>query len=429
MISWRFRVVKAVEKIVKRASEALYSEEFKKKHRMKEEYFTRNRKLGFREICLAVIKGSKSGLYAGLKAFRTEIHSDVDSYSKAAFCKARQKINPEAFREIFQLSATEFYETMEYNTYRGYRMCAIDGSKVNLPNTEELLTLYDSQPYGQGTQQAQTRVSCLYDVLNHVVLDADMNPCDSDERKLALTHFERLSGMRTEKELLLLDRGYPSEELLLHLERHGFRYVIRANKKNFFREVRDVTGSDKTVVRTCEDNTKLKIRVIQFELSTGEMETLLTNIFDSDYSVADFGAIYHLRWGIERYYDILKNKLLLEKFTGISDLCIRQDFFASLFLANLLACVEADCEEPVQKRNQEKTGKYCHQINTTLAVSELKSHIVELIVTESPRKRRKLLRQIQDELMHNLLPVRPGRSFPHKTKHPAVKFPQNRKLF
>lgn len=422
-------MVKVIEKLMKKVYDALYSEKFKEKHRMRKEDFTRNRKLGFGEICLVILKSTKTGLQAGIQTFVDSIRSDVDSYSKAAFSKARQRISPDAFKEIFQLTVAEFYESAEYKTYRGYRVCAIDGSELNLPNTDELLGVYGSQPYGQGTTQVQSRVSCLYDVLNHVVIDAEMYPCRSDERKNALAHLSYLDNIRTEKELLLMDRGYPSEELLLQLEHYSFKYVIRANKKEFFREVRDVKRSDEIVVRQCKNGAELRIRVVELELDNGTKETLLTNIFDSDYSIADFGEIYNLRWRIEEHYDTLKNKLLVEKFSGISPVCVQQDFYASLFLANLLAYMELECAESVKRVNEESNRKHTYKINTTQAVAELKLHVVELIVTDSTRKRLKILRYIRSELMKNLLPIRPGRSFDRKNKHPSVKFPQNRKLY
>lgn len=422
-------MAKVIEKLMKKVYDALNSEKFKEKHRMRKEDFTRNRKLGFGEICLVILKSAKDGLQAGLRTFVDNIRGDVDSYSKAAFSKARHKISPDAFKEIYQLSVTEFYESVEYKTYRGYRVCAIDGSELNLPNTDELLEVYGSQPYGQGTTQVQSRVSCLYDVLNHVVIDAEMHPCRSNERKNALAHIPYLDSIRTEKELLLMDRGYPSEELLLEMERYSFKYVIRANKKEFFREVRNVKNSDETVVRQCKNGVELKIRVIEFELSNGTKETLLTNIFDRDYSVVDFGEIYSLRWRIEEYYDTLKNKLLVEKFSGISQVCVQQDFYASLFLANLLAYMEIECAESVQKVNEKSNRKHTYKINTTQAVSELKLCVVDLIVTDSARKCRKILQHIQSELMKTLVPVRTGRSCERKTKHPSVKFPQNRKLY
>lgn len=144
----------------------LHSEEFKEKHRMQEKDFTRKRKLGFTEVSTMILKGMKRGLHAGITEFLEGTKTEVEEYSKAAFCKARQRINPSAFEEMFRTTAIDFYETPGYKTFNGYRVCAIDSSDINLPNTKELLEIYGSEPYSNGSTQVQSMVSCLYDVLN-----------------------------------------------------------------------------------------------------------------------------------------------------------------------------------------------------------------------------------------------------------------------
>ena len=48
-----------------------------------------------------------------------------------------------------------------------------------------------------------------------------------------------------------------------------------------------------------------------------------------------FKELYFLRWGIETYYDELKNKIKLEHFTGYSKTSVLQDFFCAVFITNL----------------------------------------------------------------------------------------------
>ena len=38
-----------------------------------------------------------------------------------------------------------------------------------------------------------------------------------------------MAEIRTEKALVLFDRGYPSSDLIKHIEEAGFKYVIRSN--------------------------------------------------------------------------------------------------------------------------------------------------------------------------------------------------------
>ena len=278
----------------------LHSEEFKEKHRMQEKDFTRKRKLGFAEVSTMILKGIKRGLHAGITEFLEETNTEIEEYSKAAFCKARQRIKPSAFEELFRTTAQDFYKTPDYKTIKGYRVCAIDGSDINLPNTKELLDIYGSETYGNGSQQVQSLVSCLYDVLNHIVIDATMNPYNSNERKLALEHLEKLVEIKTQKELLITDRGYPSAELMEAIEEKGFKYLIRVNKDNFFREIRQAK-EDCSLCKATE-NGKIYYRLVLITLKNGKKEALITNLGE-DFTKEELTKLYNLRWGIESKYD------------------------------------------------------------------------------------------------------------------------------
>lgn len=419
--------MKKVEKIGKKIYDNLHSEEFKEKHRMQKRDFTRKRKMGFAQVSTVILKGVKRGLQAGLTEFLEETQSDIEEYSKAAFCKARQRISPDAFKELFELTASEYYNTGEYKTFQGYRVSAIDGSDINLPNTQELLEKYGSEPYGNGSTQVQSLVSCLYDVMNHVILDASMNPYSCDERKAALEYLEKLDKIKTDKELLIMDRGYPSEELMAAIEAKGFKYLIRVNKDNFFREIRDATDDDVILSRKTKHGV-LQYRLVLLPLKNETVEALITNLTESTVTKEMLSELYHMRWGIETKYNDLKNKFQLENFSGITPLCILQDFYSTLFLSNILAYIEADCAEDIEKINSSEKHKLEYKINTNHAVFVLRKSVVKMLLTDSPLQQRKIFSDIKRELMRCLSPVRKERSFPRNHKHPSSSFSNNRKL-
>lgn len=416
--------MKNLEEIRDKVYNTLHSEEFKEKHRMQEKDFTRKRKLGFTQVSTMILKGIKRGLYAGITEFLDETKSEVEEYSKAAFCKARQRINPSAFEELFRLTAAEFYKDNTYKTFHGYRVCAIDGSDINLPNTKELLELYGSEPYSNGSIQVQSLVSCLYDVLNHVIIDASMNPYRSDERKLALNNLSALEKVKTDKELLIMDRGYPSAELMKAIEDKNFKYLIRVNKDRFFREIRDA-NTDCTLCRE-SNGVKLYYRLVLVPLKDGTIQALVTNL-EEDITKDMLIDLYQSRWEIETKYDDLKNKLQIENFSGVDPICILQDFYSTLFLSNILAYMEADCAEELEKINSCEEYKLEYKMNVNHAVYVLKNTVAQMLLSDSDKEQRKLFSKIEHDLMQCLSPVRNDRSFPRDKKHQALKFPFNRK--
>lgn len=78
------------------------------------------------------------------------------------------------------------------------------------------------------------------------------------------------------------------------------------------------------------------------------MEVLITNIMEP-YSVKEFKDLYHWRWGIEGKYRELKQQIKLENFSGKKPIMIRQDFYASLFMANLIAVFKSQSDCLIQK--------------------------------------------------------------------------------
>lgn len=90
--------------------------------------------------------------------------------SKQAFSKARQKIESNALKHLFSLTTDidRFYNDIK--TWRGYRILAIDGTLIQLPNTPENKDYFGSS-LNQFGGVAQARSSALYDVLNDLIID------------------------------------------------------------------------------------------------------------------------------------------------------------------------------------------------------------------------------------------------------------------
>lgn len=407
--------------MIKRLYDKIYSKEFKEGAKMHEKDFTRKRKLGFTENVLFILSGTKKSLQSALYTFFREMKIQEETYTKQAFSKGRQRIKPEAFLELFKITVTEFYQYADYKTYKGYRITAIDGTRYNLPNTEELLDKYGMQ---KSTNMVQSLSSCLYDVMNGIILDTHMHPFNANERELALLHIDELEKINTDKEILLMDRGYPASKLFKSIEEKGFNFVARC-EPNFIKSMK-IKGKDCIVEHEFKSGICLKLRVIRTQLDNGNEEILITNILDK-FTVKDFANLYHMRWGIEEKYDDLKNKLEIENFSGTTDIAILQDFYATMFLNNLAATMAYEYSDEIDDKYNTKDLKYKYKANISMTISILKINLIEMLSTNSSGKRNKLFSHIISQLMNCVVPVRPDRSFPRNLSHPSQKFPINRK--
>jgi hypothetical protein len=89
-----------------------------------------------------------------------------------------------------------------------YRLLAIDGSKINLPNDPQLREYFGT--IGAGNNSPCAQGSILYDIENDLIVDALIEPVGVDERTLAEEHIKRLTGMASfGRELILFDRDTP----------------------------------------------------------------------------------------------------------------------------------------------------------------------------------------------------------------------------
>lgn len=403
----------------------IHSEEFKERNRVSEKCFVRKRKLVFSDIVSIILCGLKCGLQHGIDIYLEKMTSKVKSYSSVAFCNARKKISPQAFRELFHHLAEAFYRPgNDFKTFKGFRVCAIDGTDINLPTTEETLDTFGSERYSTGPV-AQSLCSCLYDVMNNVVIDAVIDRFDSNERELAVSHIEYLKASdNTIDTILLFDRGYPSLELMQKLDESGNKYLMRVNKNNFLREVRLAKGQDSVATRTKNGKTVV-FRIISIEKSES-IWTYITNILDDSFSPEDFNELYRMRWAIETNYDELKNRFELENFSGKSSLCIMQDIYASLFLANMIAFVERECAQDIARYNSSKERLYEYKLNRANTIRQLRNSIID-IIAGSPMKQARRLNKLRKQVVKSVVPIRPNRHFPRGTKSSAIKFHSNRK--
>ena len=382
--------------------------------------------MSFTNYIWFLLTTAKRSLTSGLQAFVSQLDVSWDSYSKQAFSQGRQRIKPEAIKVLMAATQERFYQEADYATWRGKRVLAIDGSRYNLPTSEELREHYGIQK--SSGEQVQALGSCLYDVLNGIVLDAQLTRVDGNERELAKRHFEMLQAnpaRRGEKELLLMDRGYPSYELIREMEQRGFLYAMRCCRE-FCRSMR-LDGRNDCVIehRFAHAKEKTRLRVLRFTLDNGDEEIIVTNLFDTSLSVQDFKELYHLRWAIETSYNNLKNKLAIEDFSGRSVLAVEQDYYATVTVANLVSILMFDNRAQIEAYNSSLDRKYAYKQNVNTTVGLLKDDLLFLLMEDSPRRRKRRMLRLMARALRSLVPVRPDRASPRKRSHPSNSFPQN----
>lgn len=392
--------------------------------RLSPKYFTRKGKLGFVNLVAFILNFNKKSIQLELDNFFKMLKGAEIRITKQAFSEARQKVSPEAFKILFREIVNQYYETNEFNKYHGHRLLAIDGSTLELQNTEELRKVY-GYAENRTTKVARARVSALYDLENNLLIDAIIDRYDTDENDLSYRHLEKLLEYGLKNDLILFDRGYPSKELIVKLTKAKINFVMRVSTQ-FIKEVNRVKNSDE-IVEFRYQGQNYRIRVIRFMLSSGVPEILVSSLLDHNFSIDDFKSLYFKRWGIETKYDELKHKLQLENFTGEMPIAIEQDFYASMYLSNMAALAKMSSDEQIRERNEGKNLKYEYQTNTNILIGKLKNNMVLMILASNHRKRSRILNRIYKEIIRNAVPIRPERTFPRIIRTMRDRFPMNQK--
>ena len=377
--------------------------------------------MGFTDVTTFILSFAKKSLQLELDDHFALTNKSTETITKQAYSAARKKISPLAFVILFNAIVEKFY-SMSFAKYKGYRLLAIDGSVFEIPNTAELRRTYGFA-VNQTKKVARARGSILYDLKNDIIIDASITGYNVSERDLAFKHLERLQAIRTEKDLVLFDRGYPGCELIGCLVDNNIDFLMRT-PVNFLKEIREVQGED-SVVEYQFKRRNYRVRVLKVLLSTGEVETLITSLFDSEFTAQDFKELYNNRWGIETKYNELKNKLQIENFTGECKIAIEQDFYASMYLANMASLAKRDAEE--KRSRSERNTKYEHKINVNILIGKLKDSLVYMLLVDDEKIRGDILHQVIAEISRNVVPIRPNRSSPRKRSYSEGKYPSNKK--
>ncbi|MDH4319428.1 MAG: transposase [Desulfobulbaceae bacterium] len=132
--------------------------------------------------------------------------------------------------EIFENAvsqAVSMASEREETTWKGFRVVAIDGTKKNLVHSKELV---DNFGVPHGAHYPQMLTCALYDGFSKIPLNLAWGPYGSSERAIALELIKDLGP----GDLLLLDRGYPSFELLQALIILGINFMMRIPENGFF---------------------------------------------------------------------------------------------------------------------------------------------------------------------------------------------------
>ncbi|MDU3611785.1 IS4 family transposase [Enterococcus avium] len=399
--------------------------------------FTRKRKTTPLNVMLQMFSQKGNSQFSELLNFYASQNQPLD-ISTVAFYQARMKVNPEALHLMMGDYIAMTYE--KYNDYlaklNGYIVTAIDGSDIILPSTEENAKKYGIHDPQKNVSPVMAKVSLMYDCINKIGLDTCIEPYKFSERICAVRHLDQLKKNLRQPTITTFDRGYFSMRLVDQMIENDQKFVFRMNKqylKRYFERM--VSGEDKVIPVTFNRketsdyradrsfriklmSTTYNFRFVKIPLvkeTTGETydELLLTNLTQEEFSLEGLKEVYRLRWEIETAYNILKNRMKLEEFSGVRERLIRQDIYCSVWLYNLVSFCIIELNEA--ERIPQEQYKYEMRRNITISIGIVKTYFIQILLEEHPERRKELMDQMASLIKKYLVPVRPNRTVKRKS--------------
>jgi hypothetical protein len=288
----------------------------------------------------------------------------------------------------------------------------------------------------------------MSDVKNEFIIDSSISNLSVGESVLAFEHIEKASEIiDLKKSITVFDRNYASAELILQLLEKESYFIFRLKSDTYKKERNQMKTNDEWVNinlnknRTqnikneelkakAEELDYFNLRIVNIILTNGEIETLLTNLSDELANPAELKNLYGERWQIEKEFDVLKNKLRLENFSGKKRITIEQDFFSQILMHNILIEYKTECNMNLRKNPKYKTYKCEYKVNINILSGKLKSSIYEMFLVETEEERRLIEEEVYNLAQKNMIKIKKKLSTPRNKNPLANKYPyNNRKNF
>lgn len=412
----------------------IFAKDFWDRHRRRKEDFTRERLLTFPVVILLLVQKTTQSVQRHLNRFLAQLWPQgLETATAGAWSQARAKVRHTALIELNQEILLPGFYGPEHQAHRrswkGHRLLGGDGSQLRLPLHPEIVEKFGrveaANHLGRtGSWYAPARLSVLYDLLNHVGLDARVEPVEQGEVEVLMKQLEHVQP----DDVVIWDRGFTGFVLMAMVLERGGHFVgrcstgsfaaaqdlFRANRAGRSKLVKLVAGKQHWArLKELGLPTELTARFVSLRLPTGELEVLVTSLLDDElYPTQEFLDVYSWRWNHETYHLMLKGRLELENWTGQTEEAVRQDVQAAVLVSNLESLLSQEPQEQLTAGDSER--KYPAQVNRAVSYHALKERLLDLLWSKRPLG--KALQQIQQWMQTDPVSVRRDRKRPPRKR-------------
>lgn len=370
--------------------------------------FIRNRKVSFKDfVKFFCFRRGTTNQDDFDKFVENMLDADDLELTRQDISQQRTYINPIVFKEINKQYLREINYNKNsplFNTFKGFRICAGDGSDFELPNFPEVKKEFQVPDKSLTKKVGPTaKFSGIVDTLNGFILDGIIGNHKESEQKLMYQNLENVKDITPlESTIFVFDRGYNSMEFYANLIDMNTYFVVRLINKFYKKEKSKVKSNDGEIKLNLKgqrikrfkneelkekfsDETELTLRLTTIKLENGETEHLLSNIPKNIMNTEDISFIYHLRWGIETNYNTLKNREYIENYSGKRRITIEQDIYSKFLRHNIFHHYKNYLNIIINNKKRKKGITTKYKVDQANLIRKLNDYLPIMIL--NPRKK------------------------------------------
>ena len=262
-------------------------------------------------------------------------------------------------------------------------------------------------------------MSILLDVCAKAPIDVQISPFASSERAHL---FEMLPSLEV-GDVLVLDRGFPSHEVLQTLVQECVDFLIRVPSSNTFAvidEFRELDGDDYLFhidppADSPPEWKRLTIRVVRIMAPDGAESFFVTTLRRSGFSRARLSELYHMRWEAEEFFKLFKSPYVGQgQFRSKSPEGVKQEIHLLvlyLLIARILMATAAKSTEHTYASLSQKS-----------AVLGLAAYLTRLFLSDDLDYASRELHVLLQRIVRTRDKRRPRRSAPRVSFRPQLRW-------
>ena len=360
--------------------------------------------------------------------------NDPTEVTEEAFSQARQRMPLEFWLTLIIILGERFEtEHGELHMFRGFRVLAMDGTRVNLPNWRALRDHFGAAKNHSGVHNVQANMVMMQFPFTRLPYRYELAPVNQGEVTMAL----RLVTYLRPKDLVLLDAGYMSYGLLWAIAKQQSFFAIRLACKLNLKTLRrlEANGKDRLVRWAPRDSRRqwrklglpaaMDLRIVKYRVPGFRSQSIATNVLNPErISRNDWTrlttdcengghkllpGLFHQRWEIETTYLELKVDQGMDRhLRGRTPETIGYEIagHVMLYLLTRWLMVEAAVKHGLNPLRLSFVG----------AQRELNAMRPSLVIATAWWASHLLIPRLLDRIAVHEVPSRPGRHYPRKKK-------------